>query len=534
MAQQVKEGWIINNENIFGLPQDIDLSIQSIQYEIFSRVKKLKINLLSEYLAAEIDINKEIRLTQSLTIEKVFEDFLGFKDFNPLKTSIKDCCLILKYLQLSLLKEYSSESHKNILTFSEYEKQYSTLQTGFLYSNIDTDEQDFIKAELTLCDNLITELNKPIYNEISPFNEVLDTPCIFKRNLINSIDKRKKFLEQREIETVPKVKALFYFIEFLHSNIKNFKQYDELIKELHNLNIERNKLSPRKNFNDKLEYDKIQAVIKDKFQIIKLNIIQPIQAKATELNICDLDKTETLWNWNISEISSLKENFSQRDLSEIFRHKRKYLEYRTETKGEAFFGLGFFFDDLDEVLKELFDYFKETEHNEFEAFETKAIHVNDISEAVKLFQQGNKKFTLPNGFLNPSNVQQAQKEVKPPQPITTQKRELNETLSEQIRHNNKNDIAKAIQTKYKGIKGVELRILLEALRELELFPKGRTDALFHRCCKNDFGNVGVYQGMEKKVFKKGYTNTKDRYIKHDHELLFDDITKFLQSIIKTK
>ena len=126
------------------------------------------------------------------------------------------------------------------------------------------------------------------------------------------------------------------------------------------------------------------------------------------------------------------------------------------------------------------------------------------------------------------------KEALPTQPLTKQKPELNETLSEQIRHNNKNYIAKAIQTKYKGIKGVELRILFEALRGLGLFPKGRTGALFYRCCKNDFGNVGAYQAMEKKVFKKGYTNPKGTYIKHDHELLFDDITKFLQSTINTK
>jgi hypothetical protein len=223
----------------------------------------------------------------------------------------------------------------------------------------------------------------------------------------------------------PKIKALFQFIEYLHSNIDNFKQYDEIINKLHLLDKERQKVRSKKTFKDKLKYDEVQEQIKDKFKVIQENILTPIQAKANELKICDLNKTETLWNWNTSEIHELKENFSKDDLPKIFSHKNKYLEYRTATKGEAFFGLGFFFGDLDEVLKTLFDFFKETEQNEFEAFETKAIHVNDISEAVKLLQQGKfQKFTLPNSFLNPSTIQQQPNtEPLPPQPIVKQKPE---------------------------------------------------------------------------------------------------------------
>ncbi len=216
----------------------------------------------------------------------------------------------------------------------------------------------------------------------------------------------------------PKIKALFQFIEYLHSNIDNFKQYDEVLNELYLLDKERKQLSPRKNFKDKLKYDEVQAEIKDNFKVVRENILEPIKTKATELNICDLNKTETLWNWNSTEIHQLKENFRNEDLPEIFKHKSKYIEYRKKTKGEAFFGLGFFFDDLDELLKELFDYFKETDYNEFEAFETKAIQANDIGEAVKLFQQGHTKFTLPNSLLKPSTVQQQPNiEPLPPQPI---------------------------------------------------------------------------------------------------------------------
>jgi len=213
-----------------------------------------------------------------------------------------------------------------------------------------------------------------------------------------------------------KIKALFQFIEFLHSNIEKFKQYDEVINELHLLDKERSKVRSRKNFADKLKYDEVQAEIKDKIKIIQENIITPIRSKATELRVCNFQH-EPLYNWNgvESDIHTLKENFSKDDLPEIFKHKSKYIEFRTQTNCTYF--LDIFFSDLDEILKELFDYFKETEQNEFETFETKAIQANDISEAVKLFQQGYKKFTLPiDLLLNTQKVQRSVNEELPPQP----------------------------------------------------------------------------------------------------------------------
>jgi hypothetical protein len=191
----------------------------------------------------------------------------------------------------------------------------------------------------------------------------------------------------------PKIKALFQFIEYLHSNIDNFKQFDEVLNELHLLDKERQKVSSKMTFKDKLKYDEVQEQIKDKFNVIQENILQPIKAKATELNICDLNKTETLWNWNSTEISDLKENFSKDDLPEIFNHKNKYLEFREETKGMEF--LGFFIGNLDETLKILFDFFKETEQNEFEAFESKPINAENINEALEYIQAGHKKTSFP-------------------------------------------------------------------------------------------------------------------------------------------
>jgi len=193
-----------------------------------------------------------------------------------------------------------------------------------------------------------------------------------------------------------RIKALFNFIEFLYSNIENFKQYDEIINELYLLDIQRNNFRAKSNFTEKLKYDEIQTEIKDKFNIIQKNIIIPIKSKATELNVCNFEN-EPLFNFYgvETEIHNLKENFSKDDVAVINNYKNKYLEYRTKTKGEAFFSLGFFFSDLDEILKNFFDFFKESNENEFEAFETKIIQVNDISEAISIFNKGHKKFIIP-------------------------------------------------------------------------------------------------------------------------------------------
>lgn len=186
-----------------------------------------------------------------------------------------------------------------------------------------------------------------------------------------------------------KIKALFQFIEFLHSNIENFKQYNKVVKELRLLGNEREKVNLKKNFNEKLKYDEIQAEIKDNFKVIQENIISPIKSKATELNVCNF-QNEPLFSWYgvESEIRSLKESFSKDDLPVIIQQKNKYIEFRTKTNCTYFQDI--FFDDLDEILKELFDYFKETEKNEFEAFEKITIELNSISELAEIISNKSK------------------------------------------------------------------------------------------------------------------------------------------------
>lgn len=196
-----------------------------------------------------------------------------------------------------------------------------------------------------------------------------------------------------------KIKALFTFIEYLHSNIENFNQHNDLIKELEALADERRDLRPESNYKDRLQYDKVQAVIKSKFEVLQKHTANPIKAKAIELNVCSFENEPNYsFNGIESDIHQFKKQFSNEDLPEIFKHKSQYIEYRTKTH-KTFLSLQMFFEDLDEVTKSLFDYFKDTAQNEFEAFETKTIQVNSFGEAIELFTKGQTKFTLTNNLF---------------------------------------------------------------------------------------------------------------------------------------
>lgn len=57
---------------------------------------------------------------------------------------------------------------------------------------------------------------------------------------------------------------------------------------------------------------------------------------------------------------------------------------------------------LDEILKELFDYFKDTTKNELGGFEAKVIQVESITEALNKFPNNkgrHVKFSLPHDFF---------------------------------------------------------------------------------------------------------------------------------------
>ena len=145
----------------------------------------------------------------------------------------------------------------------------------------------------------------------------------------------------------PKIKTLFQFIEYLHSNIENFNQYNDLIKELEQLDKERNQLKTRNNYKDKQQYDKVQAQLESKFKTLQENTAHLIKAKARELNLCNFDNEPNYsFNGVETEIRQLKDNFSNEDLPEILKHKSQYIKYRSNTHC-TFLSLQFFFNERD-------------------------------------------------------------------------------------------------------------------------------------------------------------------------------------------
>ncbi len=200
-----------------------------------------------------------------------------------------------------------------------------------------------------------------------------------------------------------KIQALFDFIDYLDINKRKYvEKYIPLCNELKNLCNQRDELKPHENYIDKQQYDKIQNQIEDKFLPITSNIYAPISNKLKELGIWSGDKPDSsIWNNNISAISNFKRDFASEDVEQVIQYKQKYLSFRTETNTD-FLCLSLIFQYLDEILKELFDFFKDNNKNEFDGFETKTIKVNSVEEAVNGLienKEKNVKFSIPTKTL---------------------------------------------------------------------------------------------------------------------------------------
>ncbi|GAA4456501.1 hypothetical protein [Rurimicrobium arvi] len=200
-----------------------------------------------------------------------------------------------------------------------------------------------------------------------------------------------------------RVQALFDFIDYLDSKKAEYLQkYIPLCIELNSLDVYRSKLKPKSNYIDKQKYDEIQKEIKEKFEPLNLNVHVPLLNKLKELKIWSGDDVfASIWNNNSSAIHDFKNNFESEDVANVILHKHKYLNFRKQTKSD-FLGLQFVLSNLDEIYKELFDFFKDTSENEFESFENKTIEMNSIEDALKRFEDNrdmNVRFSIPHDDL---------------------------------------------------------------------------------------------------------------------------------------
>lgn len=216
-----------------------------------------------------------------------------------------------------------------------------------------------------------------------------------------------------------KINALFEFIDFLESKKVELIRYIPLCNELEKLDKERSVLKPYDNYKDKQRYENIQIEIKEKFSPITENIYEPVTNKMLELKIWSGDDVySSIWNNNISEISEFKTNFTDEDTEQVFLYKKKYLNFRRETNND-FLCLGFIFSSLDDIMKVLFDFFKNTEENEFDDFETKTIEIDNVAEIIKNFRENKRvRYHIPTDEILKTKKERTEKVTKIKQKIT--------------------------------------------------------------------------------------------------------------------
>lgn len=202
------------------------------------------------------------------------------------------------------------------------------------------------------------------------------------------------------------IQKLFNFIEYLDGRKAEFMRYIPLCDEFIKLNAERFRLNPQSNYRDKFRENEIEAEIREKIQPITNYIQNPIRDKLIELEIWSGSFADfSLWNKYYGAISNFKNDFGREDVEQVLKYKKMYLDFRTETNTD-FVILHSIFRAFDQILKELFDFFKDTENDEFKVFENK-INVTSLKEALEYALSSGKpaSFTIPNEAILPQKNQ---------------------------------------------------------------------------------------------------------------------------------
>lgn len=203
------------------------------------------------------------------------------------------------------------------------------------------------------------------------------------------------------------IQNIFDFIEFLDANKKQYiETYLPICNELEKLDNERKSLRPNDNYKHKIQLDTIQRQIDREFEDVYNNVYIPVTAKLKELGIWSGDQSYISIKNNISSASTAFKNvFQLEDLAKINSYKDKYVSFRKETNSN-FLSLQLVFSDLDEALRELFDYFKDDNHNDFQPFETIQIECESIEEALQIYANNPRKniqYTFPASSLDPDS-----------------------------------------------------------------------------------------------------------------------------------
>lgn len=147
-----------------------------------------------------------------------------------------------------------------------------------------------------------------------------------------------------------------------------------------------------------MEFDIIQKKIELDFELILDNIYYPVTKKLKELNIWSGDESFiSIDNYIDSATLALKNNFVVEDVNEVNNWMIKYIKFRKETNSN-FYCLQMILFSLDRSLNNLFEYFRDSEVNDFQQFQIETIQCSSIEEAIKLFNNSpskNVSFSFP-------------------------------------------------------------------------------------------------------------------------------------------
>ena len=98
----------------------------------------------------------------------------------------------------------------------------------------------------------------------------------------------------------------------------------------------------------------------------------------------------SIYNNIIGDILEFQQSFTEEDINVIKYYKEKYLSFRIETNSN-FMCLSLILSRLDEVYKIVFDFFKDTNENEFENFEAKVVNLDNLDQLLQNLKENKSK-----------------------------------------------------------------------------------------------------------------------------------------------
>lgn len=258
---------------------------------------------------------------------------------------------------LTLIEDFKDEDIVEIFNIQrQYVEFKSKISIHKIYSSIfETLDEIILPIDETFREKKIKSTQKSQ-------NITLDIINGHNLTLVINEEEYRRIVEefnfQETTSITGKVKLLFIFIGFLHSNITNFKKYDSILKEIEELRKEFNSLGQINNYKDRMKENELVEKLRSKSIITMNNISIPIRDIAAYLDIYDLSMNSNVWDWSIGEVEELRENLILEDVPVIQKYGQMYAEYRETVNND--YGWIQFFKDLDKTLDYLFSFYSDS------------------------------------------------------------------------------------------------------------------------------------------------------------------------------